>query len=97
MKMSDHIVNQRIANVCDCAECGTIVDISPYGGFDPTGKEIDCEWTCCECGKIVCDSCYGDWETICYGDPEDEDHGKVCGDCFAKIEHRLSATAPEGS
>lgn len=99
--MSATIMNKRNAIVCDCSECGTIVEITPFNGFDPDDNDdIDAEWTCCDCGKIVCESCHGDFQDVCYGDPEDSgggDFGKICSDCFAKMERRISKSAPEGT
>lgn len=94
------IINKRNAIICDCSECGCLVEITPFNGFDPDTEDTDAEWVCADCGKIVCESCHQDFSDVVYGDADDPggaDEQKVCSDCFSKIEKRLSATAPEGT
>ena len=87
--MSDPINMRKNRVICDCAECGDLVDISPYSNKE----EYQADYACFACGKIVCDSCYGDMERYCYGDPRDEDHQSVCADCVAKYEDKLSLSS----
>jgi hypothetical protein len=95
--MSFTIINKRNAIVCDCSECGDLVEITPFNGFDPETEDTDCEWVCADCGKIVCEGCYDDFHDVVHGDADDPggaDEQKVCSDCFAKIERRRVEVKP---
>lgn len=71
-----NIQNNRM--ICECAQCSTLVDITP---FDESLK-YDAEYFCEDCGKVVCESCYGDFRSVQYGDEDCEDIGEVCQSCY---------------
>jgi hypothetical protein len=85
----------RHAIVCDCADCGAIVDITSFNGVDAF-PDIDADRCCPMCGKIVCESCFGDWDTIIT--EGDDDGGEyVCVECGEKLmaeEAKRKAIAP---
>ena len=78
-------LNIRKAVICDCADCGDIVDVTPFRGFDSwPDDDADAERQCPSCGRIVCESCFGDWDTaVTEGDDEDGEY--VCVECGEKL------------
>lgn len=72
--------------ICECAECSTLVDVTPE--FYPA-EEYEADYSCYECGKVVCESCHGDYQSLVY---EEDDYQQVCTVCYdkevAKIEQR---------
>jgi len=79
-------IKPRKAIICDCADCGDIVEITPFAGFDDWPEDAgDAERQCPMCGKIVCESCFGDWDTIMTEDGDECGGEYVCVECGEKL------------